>query len=148
MKNYAGNINKCTAYPGEYKPLPEKEALFEKLIRHPLEHPAKPPLNLDEFEDYYKLEIMVPGANREDIFIYLQDNFLSIAVFHKGCDRLKKGKKQIHEYEVECLERNFLLPDNTDAAFIRAEYKEGILHLYLPKTDKPLNVTEKQVVVY
>jgi HSP20 family protein len=148
MKDTLTHTKECTVYPGGYSPLPEKEALFEKLNLHHKDSAVKPLLNLDEFNDYYKVEIMVPGAKREDIFIYIHDNFLSIAVLHKMCGKLKKDKLQIHEYDTKCLERHILLPENTDTEFISAEYRQGILQLHLPKTKEPSKTANKQIVVY
>lgn len=148
MKDILPSAKECPIYPGGYNPLPEKEALFEKLMIDHKDSVIKPPLNLDEFKDYYKIEIMVPGAKREDIFIYVNDNFLYITVLHKMNEKLGKNKLRIHEYDTECLERHILLPQDTDTEFISAEYRQGILQLHLPKTEELSKTTSKQIVVY
>jgi len=137
-----------TVYPGEYIPLPEKEALLEELKVPPEDSAVKPPVNMDEFKDCFKIEMMIPGVKREDIFIHAHDNILSIVVLHKEYEELKKKKLQIHEYDTECLERHILLPGNTDTEFISAEYREGILHLHIPKTKGPSKTNSNVVVVY
>ena len=40
--------------------------------------------------------------------------------------------------------RNFTLPDTVDAAKVRAEYADGMLHLHLPKSEKA-KVKPKQI---
>ena len=136
-----------SVYPGEYIPLPEVEALEEELKIHGKDSAAKPLINMDEFKDCFKIEVVVPGVRREDIFIHVHDNVLSIVVLHKDCEELKK-KLQRHEFESDFLLRNILLPDNADAEFISAGYRQGILSLHIPKTHKPSKNNTNQIVVY
>ena len=135
-------------YPGEYNPLPEAEALMHKLHKpgmHPL---ASPPLNMDEFEDCFRIEMAIPGVLREDIFIQVQHSILSVMVLHKEYRNLKNKKLQIHEFDAGLFERHLLLPDNADTEFIIAEYKQGMLNLYVPKTSLPAKNNISYIVVY
>lgn len=138
----------CTVYPGEHTLLPEMEALLENL-RIPREDSAiKPPVNLDEFKDCYKLEVAMPGVKRGDILIYLNNTILSIVVLHKDSEKPNIEKLQLHEFESERLERHILLPDDADTEFISAEFRQGILKLHIPKTNEPLRAASSQIVVY
>lgn len=137
-----------SVYPGEYIPLPEVEALLEELKLPRKTSPAVPPLNMDEFEDYFKIEVVVPGVKREEIIIYSHENILSIAVLHKDAMQLKNGKLQIHEFDSSPVERHILLPDNADSEFISAEYRQGMLLVHIPKSIHPSMVDMKQIAVY
>jgi HSP20 family protein len=137
----------CLVYPGEYVPMPEIEAILEELKYASTDSVPRPLINMDEFNDYFKMEVSLPGVRREDIVIYMHENVLSICVLHKNSEELKK-KFQIHEFETECLERHILLPENSDPEFISAEYKQGILSLHIPKTEEPSRTNPNQVVVY
>ena len=138
-----------SVYPGEYVLLPEKEALLAGLrisgIDSALQLPA---VNMEELKDCFKIEILIPGVKREDIFTYVENNILSIVVLRNNCDQLKIDKLQIHEFDTEYLQRHILLPDNADAEFISAEYKEGMLSIYISKTDEPSKINTQHILIY
>lgn len=137
----------CLVYPGEYIPLPEIEALWGDLIESGNDFASKPLVNMDEYEDCFKIEVALPGVKREDIFIHMQENLLTVLVFHRDSEVLKK-KLQIHEFEKDYLERHLLLPDKTDTEFVSAKYRQGILMLYIPKTQEPSHNYSNHIVVY
>jgi HSP20 family protein len=58
------------------------------------------------------------------------------------------GVYHIHEFNYDCFEHQFLLPEDVDADTISAEYKSGILSLYLSKTGKPEDESVHRVIVY
>ncbi len=135
-------------YPGDYSPSSEL-SLWLKKVREKLsfDHTGKPPVNLDEFEHDYRIEVIVPGVKREDIFVYLNNDTLTIVLLHKNSEELKTTL-QIHEFETECLERNITLPENANPEFISAEYKQGVLILHIPKTKETVKSINKRIVVY
>lgn len=137
----------CLVYPGEYIPLPEIEALWLDLVESGNELASKPMINMDEYEEYFKIEVALPGVKREDIFIHMQENLLTVLVFHRNSKELKK-KLQIHEFDKDYLERHLLLPDNTETEFVSAEYRQGMLMLYIPKTLEPSHTHSNHIVVY
>ena len=138
-----------SVYPGEYVPLPEKEALLAGLRISGIDTAVQLPIvNMEELKDCFKIEILIPGVKREDIFTYIENNILSIIVLRKNCDQLKIDKLQIHEFDTECLQRHILLPDNADAEFISAEYKEGMLSIYISKTEEPAKINTQHILIY
>jgi HSP20 family protein len=147
MKAELQYSKECNVYPGQYIPSPEVKVFIDKLKISGKNVTAQPLLNFDEYKDHFKIEVLIPGTKREDIFIDVQDNILSIIVLNKDCAELKK-KLQIHEYDTKCLERHILLPENADAEFISAEYRMGVLNLYIPKTPGPQKTITNQIVVY
>ena len=147
MKNNLSCVKEYSAYPGEYIPMPEAKVLLKKLKLTAKDSDAKPPVNMEEYEDCFKIEVIIPGVRREDIFIHVQDTILSIMVLHMACQELKK-KLQLHEFDTKCCERHILLTENADTEFVSAEYKQGILSLCIPKTQKPAPTNSQQIVVY
>lgn len=136
----------CAIYPGEYIPLPEHQALLEA-CKVSGNNSAVLHVNMDEYQDSFKIDITVPGVKREDIFIQVQDNILSLVVLHKENEEMRK-KLQIHEYDADFLERQLVLPKNADTEFISAEYRQGILTLYIPKAEDPSCKNLQQIVIY
>lgn len=148
MKNYLFHSRDCLIYPGEYVPTPETEAYAKKLKKSHKESAHQLPLNMDELEDCFRIEVSAPGSRRENFFIYILENILSIIVFQKQHSVLKKEQLKIHEFDKDCMERHILLPVNADAEFSSATYREGILTLYLPKSKEPFKTNIKQLIVY
>jgi HSP20 family protein len=136
-------------YPGEYVPLPEKEALLAGLRIPGVDSAVKmPAVNMEELKDCFKIEILIPGAKREDIFTCIEDNVLSVVVLNNNCEQFNTGKLQIHEFDTECLQRHILLPANADAEFAKGEYKDGTLSIYISKTQEPSKTNTQRIMIY
>ncbi|HJS54320.1 MAG TPA: Hsp20/alpha crystallin family protein [Chitinophagaceae bacterium] len=133
----------CSAYPGQYVPLPD----IETSKTDQMNIVTEPLINMDEFDDYFRIEVAIPGIRKEDILISLHDNVLSVTVCHRPAPGAVK-KTRIHEFDVSYFERHILLPEDADAQLISAEYKVGILNLYIPKAIEPAKNHPVQIAVY
>jgi HSP20 family protein len=148
MKNEFLYDSGCLVYPGAYVPL-VKEAEVKSALRHSHESEGGlPPVNITELSDLFKIEVAIPGVNREDFHLYSDGNVLSVCVLHKASGLNKGERFQLHEFNYECFDRHIILPDNVDAEFAIAEYKSGILCLHIPKTTHPAKNRHTQIVVY
>jgi HSP20 family protein len=139
---------KGLVYPGEYIPAMEMESLLRNFKIPVNETAVTPPVNMNELASSFTIEVAVPGVRREDFFIYVHDNILSILVLHKNCEAFAKGQLQIHEYDTEYFERHIVLPDNAATEFVSAEYRQGILTLHIPKNGETVKTDNNQIVVY
>ena len=138
-----------SVYPGEYVPPSEKEVLLEGLRISGIDSAVQLPLlNMEELKDCFKVEILIPGVKRENIFTYIENNILSIIALGKDGKQLKIKKSQINKFDTEYLQRNILLPNNADAEFISAEYKEGVLSIYISKGKNPSNTNTQHILIY
>jgi HSP20 family protein len=137
----------CPVYPGSFAASPEEEKMLQDLFEAGKTTEQIPLVNLDEFTDCYRIEAALPGIRREDIYVQVKDNIISIAVLHKDREEMKK-KLQIHEFDCKCLERHIPLPENADTEFVSAEFRQGILSLHIPKSQKQTIVQTHQIVVY
>lgn len=148
MKYNATYTKECEVYPGEYTLLPETEALMKEVEIAGTGPGVQPLVNMEETSDCFKIEMIIPAAKREDIFIYTHDNILSIVILHKHCEELRR-RLQIHEFDSACLERHILLPLNADTEFICAEYRQGILSMHIPKSQQPFQSgATRPIVIY
>lgn len=96
-----------------------------------------PAVDVSETENEYKIHADLPGVKKEDLDVSLHDGVLTINA------ETKQEKKQEKEGRVIRQERRFgrfvrsmRLGDAVDADKIKAEYKDGVLNLVLPKTEK------------
>jgi HSP20 family protein len=92
-----------------------------------------PAVNVREDENNYYVEAEVPGMNKDDLQIEVENNVLSL----RGERRFEKKDDKENYHFVERsygnFYRSFALPKNVDGEKIQAEYKDGVLHITLPK---------------
>lgn len=92
-----------------------------------------PVVDIKETEDEYLVKAELPGLKREDVKVSLDEGVLTI----EGERRQEKEEKNERIHRVErfygtfC--RSFTLPEYTDASAIRAESKDGVLSVHVPK---------------
>lgn len=91
--------------------------------------------DIKEKEDEYLIEAEMPGMNKEDIELEIDDNYLTITADHKE-ETEEKGENYIRrERRQGRYTRSFYL-DNVKEDEIKAEYNDGILTVHLPKVKK------------
>jgi HSP20 family protein len=138
----------CPVYPGGYIPLPETEAL---LLRPFIPRDGlfvKPLVNMDELEDCYRLEVAMPGVKRENLLILAHDNILTITGLQKNRDACCSRNKALHEFDPCRFERHILLPDDAGTEFVSAEFRVGVLILFISKKPSYLANPSRQIMVY
>ena len=115
-------------------------SIFDELFN---EFPVKmetrlnfPPVNIHENENGYELELNVPGRNKEDFKISVENGLLSVS-FEKKEENKTEGKKTLRrEFSYQSFTRSFNLDENIDADNIQAKYENGVLILALPKKEQ------------
>jgi len=104
-----------------------------------------PKVDILETEKAYEIHLAIPGVNKEDFKIDLNENRLTIS----GERKFSKEKKDNNFYVVESqygnFGRSFTLPENVDASKITAAYNNGILVIVIPKDEKKLVKTSIKV---
>lgn len=148
MKENVTYKKEYPVYPGEYALLPESEAMLQALRIGNKNSAILPLVNMEEMDDCFKIDMLVPGSKREDVFIYIYENVLTVVVLHKDLRESTK-KLPIHEFVPTCLERHILLPADADTEFISAEYRQGILSMHIPRNGQTTPSRERrQIVIY
>ena len=100
-------------------------------------HESVPAVNVKENDANYELEVAIPGYNKEDINIEVKDNTLTISSTHKETtEDSEKGKYTRKEFSFRSFFRKFHLPKTVDKDAIKADYKNGILEVNIPKAEK------------
>ena len=92
-----------------------------------------PSTNVIENEDAYKLEIAAPGYTKKDFNINLEKNVLTISSEHTMDEEQKYARK---EFVVGRFSRSFNVPETIETEKIKAEYKNGVLSVSLPKKEE------------
>ncbi len=95
-----------------------------------------PTVNTREDEKAYYIEVDLPGVKKDDIHVDISDGVLTIS----GERKFKKEVKEKDYYKVESsfgkFERSFRLPEDVKEDDIKAETKDGVLNITLPKAKK------------
>lgn len=94
-----------------------------------------PAFDIAETEKSYTITGEIPGIEAKDLTVTLTDGILSIA----GEKKREEEKKDEHYHRIEreygSFRRGFRLPENATADKIKANYKDGVLKITLPKTE-------------
>jgi HSP20 family protein len=95
-----------------------------------------PAVDVRENKDTLEIQAEVPGVNPNDVAISVENGVLTL----KGTRQFEKATEGETYHRVEraygAFERSFSLPTNVDPARIKATYKQGVLHLVLPKREE------------
>ncbi len=104
-----------------------------------------PSVNLLEEETKFSLELVAPGFDKEEVKINLEGNQISISGEKKSEETETKKNYTRHEFKAEKFNRVFTLPENINVEEIKAEFKNGILHVEIPK--KTEEKKTKEIVI-
>lgn len=93
-----------------------------------------PTVDISETDGEYLLKAQLPGVNKEDVHVTFDDGMLTVSGERKQ-EKEEKGEK-FHRIESlhGTFSRSFSLPDAIDATSIRAEGKDGIVTVHVPKS--------------
>lgn len=92
-------------------------------------------VDVREDEEQYVIEADLPGLDRENVDITVEDGVLAIEAKH-GSDAEDEGEGYyVRERRFGKLARSFRVPKEVDTDNIKAELKNGVLSVTLPKTE-------------
>ena len=92
--------------------------------------------DVKEKDGNYIIEIDVPGYNKEDIQIELENGYLTVtAKANTKVDEEKEGYIYKERFVGEC-SRSFYTGEDVKEEDIKASFKNGTLTLTFPKEDK------------
>ena len=103
-----------------------------------------PLVDIVEDDQQYLIKAELPGVKKDEIKVGVQDDVLTISG-QRHYEKEEKNKK-FHRIEraYGSFARSFTIPDDSDGEKVSAEFKDGILKVQLPKTEK---VKPKQIEV-
>ena len=130
----------------KWEPLREIEDMFDRYTSK-LGWPAlnreafsatewAPKVDITETDEAFTIKAELPEVRKEDIKVNVENGELCLSGERKQ-EKEEKGKK-FHRIERHygSFMRSFTLPANVDASQVKAEFKDGMLNLTLPKTAK------------
>lgn len=106
-----------------------------------------PATNIREEDQAYLVEVAVPGMNKKDFSVDVNNNVLEIKVEKERESGEDKPEYMRKEYDYTAFYRSFTLPESVIAEKIEATYKDGILRVVLPKTSEAKTRAARKIAV-
>ena len=105
--------------------------------------------DIKEKKDGYELEIDLPGFTKDEINASIEDGYLTISAA-KGLDKDEKEKEsgryiRKERYAGAC-QRSFYVGEAVKQEDVKAEFKHGILKLFVPKKEPEKKVDEHKYI--
>ncbi len=96
-----------------------------------------PAVNIKEDENNFEVEVAVPGANKDDFKIELENNVLTVSSEKEAENQTDEQNYKRREFRYTSFKRSFSLPENkVDGEKVKAKYIDGVLHITLPKREE------------
>ena len=133
-----------TGWPG-FGRLTDLRDEIDRLFESPLAELARtshllsgwtPALDLYEDKDNLFVKMELPGMKREEIEVSLHEGSLSISGERKSEQKHKDAELYRAERFFGRFQRTVTLPTPVAADKVKAQYKDGILSITLPKTEE------------
>jgi HSP20 family protein len=108
---------------------------------------SMPAVNIREDEKKYNLELAVPGIDKKDLKIDINEDVLTISSETKNETEESRDGYKRKEFSYSSFCRSFYIPENVNRDNIEANYKDGILTVGLPKQEEEKSKITKQVKI-
>lgn len=95
-----------------------------------------PAVDIYETEDEVVVKAELPEVNQKDIDVQIENNTLTLRGERKFNKETKKENFHRIERAYGSFSRSFTLPSTIDQERIRADYKDGILKISMPKREE------------
>ena len=95
-----------------------------------------PTVDISETDGEYLIKAELPEVKKEDVKVTVENGVLTL----QGERRQEKEEKSKRFHRVErsygSFVRSFSLPESVEESSVKADYKDGVLNLHLPKSEK------------
>jgi HSP20 family protein len=108
---------------------------------------AIPSVNIKENDKNFVLELAVPGIDKSNLKIDVNEDVLSISSENKRETEENKDGYNRKEFSFSSFCRSFYIPENVNRDKIEAAYKDGVLSVVLPKQEVEKNKIVKQITI-
>ena len=126
---------------------------FNRLLDDPFFHTDRdsaedmgtwyPVVDMFENDDSFVIKAELPGMGKDDIVVDVKDRVLTLKGERNYDNEVKEENYYRRERSYGKFQRTFSLPADVDADKIKAEFKDGLLKIEVPKPaeQKPRQIT-------
>ena len=103
--------------------------------------------DIREKKDKYLIDIDLPGYDKENIKIEVEDGYLTVqATIDSNTEEKDEEKFVRRERYMGTCSRSFYVGEDVKSEEIKATFKKGILRLEVPKKEEKQELSEKKYV--
>lgn len=95
-----------------------------------------PAVNIAENDEQFKIYFAVPGLSKSDFSINLENDVLTVKSEKEQERESTSTNFTRKEFNFSSFQRSFTLPESADGESIKAEYKDGVLQIEIPKKEE------------
>ena len=95
-----------------------------------------PAVDIYEKDDHFMIKAELPGVDKNDIKIDLKDRLLTLSGERTYDNEVNEENYYRRERTYGKFQRAFTLPADVDSDKIKAEYKDGVLQIEVPKPEE------------
>jgi HSP20 family protein len=95
-----------------------------------------PRADIHETKDDYLVQLDLPGMDKKDVKIKVEDNFLVISGERKSENKVDDEKYHRVERFSGSFNRSFRLYKDVDPSKIKAKFENGVLEISIPKAEE------------
>lgn len=106
-----------------------------------------PKVNIRETKDAYFVDMAVPGLKKSDFKIDIDNKLLSISTEVEESNEQQEDNYTRREFGYSSFKRSFTLPETVKEDKIKAEYKEGVLSIHLPKKEEAIQKPPRSIKI-
>ena len=108
---------------------------------------SMPSVNIREDEKNFVLELAIPGIDKNDLKIDINEDVLTISSETQNETEENKNGYKRKEFSYSSFCRSFYIPENVNRDKIEANYKDGILSVGLPKQEEEKIKITRQIKI-
>lgn len=107
-----------------------------------------PSVNIKENTDEFTVEVAVPGFDKKDFNIEIENDTLTISSEKKIENEEREGERITkREFSYQSFTRSFSLPVLVEREKIKAKYENGILNIIIPKKEEAKPKPPKRIAI-
>jgi len=91
--------------------------------------------NVSTTDEEYRIDVVAPGLNKSDMNVKVEGNQLYVSYDNENTDKSER-------VYYRSFTRFWKLPSDVDPASIRADYKQGILSVFVPRETPATNTID------
>ena len=106
-----------------------------------------PAVNITEKDNAFHLELVAPGKNKKDFDVELEEDTLTISTAVENEVAEDHAQFTRKEFDYASFTRSFRIPETIDTKNIKANYKNGLLSIVLPKRKEAIPEPKKLIEI-
>jgi len=106
-----------------------------------------PAVNIMERENDFKIDLAVPGLDKKDFNIEVENDMLVVSGERKEEKVEEKDRVTKREFHYGSFKRSFTLPEIADVEKINASYNNGVLSVSIAKKEEAKQNAKRQISV-